>query len=98
VTAYATDDLEPSPFGERVAPTYDAGSAHMFEPAVLGPTVDVLHELAGEGPALEPAIGTGRVALPLAERRRGPRRRRLGGDGGRAATQAGWRGAGGDDR
>ncbi|KRF45176.1 methyltransferase [Terrabacter sp. Soil811] len=46
----------------------DAGSAHMFAPAVLGPTVDVLHELAGEGPALELAIGTGRVALPLAER------------------------------
>ncbi|WP_156415575.1 class I SAM-dependent DNA methyltransferase [Terrabacter sp. Soil811] len=40
----------------------------MFAPAVLGPTVDVLHELAGEGPALELAIGTGRVALPLAER------------------------------
>ena len=62
------DDLEPSPFDERVAPTYDAGSAHMFEPAVLGPTVDVLHELAGGGRALELAIGTGRVALPLAER------------------------------
>ena len=51
MTAYATDDLEPSPIDERVAPTYDAGSAHMFAPAVLGPTVDVLHELAGEGPA-----------------------------------------------
>jgi len=62
------DDLEPNPFDERVAPTYDAGSAHMFEPAVLGPTVDVLHELAGDGRALELAIGTGRVALPLAER------------------------------
>jgi len=62
------DDLEPSPFDERVAPTYDSGSAHMFEPAVLGPTVEVLHELAGDGPALELAIGTGRVALPLAAR------------------------------
>ena len=62
------DDLEPNPFDERVAPTYDAGSAHMFEPAVLGPTVDVLYELAGDGRALELAIGTGRVALPLAER------------------------------
>ena len=68
MAAYATDDLEPSSFDEKVAPTYDAGSAHMFAPAVLGPTVDVLHELAGEGPALELAIGTGRVALPLAER------------------------------
>src|SRR3954467_14939462 len=68
MTAYAMGELEPTPFDERVAPTYDAGSAHMFEPAVLGPTVDVFHELAGGGPALELAIGTGRVALPLAER------------------------------
>jgi SAM-dependent methyltransferase len=68
VTAYATDDLEPSRFDERVAPTYDADSAHMFEPAVLDPTADLLQELAGDGPALELAIGTGRVALPLAAR------------------------------
>jgi len=62
------DHLEPNPFDERVAPTYDAGSAHMFDPQVLGPTVDLLQELAGDGPALELAIGTGRVALPLAAR------------------------------
>jgi SAM-dependent methyltransferase len=62
------DDLVPSPFDESVAPTYDEGSAHMFDAAVLGPTVDVLHELAAEGPALELAIGTGRVALPLRAR------------------------------
>ena len=62
------DHLEPSPFDERVAPTYDAGSAYMFDPAVLGPTVDLLHELAGDGPVLELAVGTGRVALPLQER------------------------------
>lgn len=68
MTAYVTDDLEPNPFDERVAPTYDAGSAHMFRADVLGPTVDLLQELAGEGTALELAIGTGRVALPLAER------------------------------
>lgn len=68
MTAYATDDLEPNPFDERVALTYDQGSAHMFEADVLGPTVDVLEELAGDGTALELAIGTGRVALPLAER------------------------------
>src|SRR5487761_1087981 len=35
---------------------------------MLGPTVDLLAELAGDGNALEFAIGTGRVALPLAER------------------------------
>ncbi|MFC5266411.1 class I SAM-dependent methyltransferase [Kribbella qitaiheensis] len=40
----------------------------MFAPEVLGPTVDRLVELAGEGRALEFAVGTGRVAVPLAER------------------------------
>ena len=30
--------------------------------------VDLLAELAGGGPALEFAVGTGRVALPLSER------------------------------
>jgi SAM-dependent methyltransferase len=53
-------------FGEDVAACYDGG--FMFAPEVLGPTVDLLAELAGDGPALEFAIGTGRVALPLAER------------------------------
>jgi SAM-dependent methyltransferase len=55
-------------FGERVAATYDEHSASMFDPAVLGPTVDLLAELAGDGGALEFAVGTGRVAVPLAER------------------------------
>src|SRR5580658_569871 len=40
----------------------------MFAPEVLTMTVDVLAELAGDGGALEFAIGTGRLALPLAER------------------------------
>src|SRR5437762_10147340 len=40
----------------------------MFDPAVVGPTVDRLAELAGDGEALELAIGTGRIALPLAQR------------------------------
>src|SRR3954464_1226284 len=39
----------------------------MFDPAVVGPTVETLAELAGDGAALEFAIGTGRIALPLAE-------------------------------
>jgi SAM-dependent methyltransferase len=55
-------------FDERVAATYDEDSSAMFDPAVLGPTVDVLAELADGRPALEFAIGTGRVALPLAAR------------------------------
>ena len=40
----------------------------MYAPEVLVPTVDFLAELAGDGPALELAIGTGRVAIPLAAR------------------------------
>lgn len=47
---------------------YDDLSSPMFSPDVLGPTVDFLASLAGEGPVLELAIGTGRVAVPLAER------------------------------
>jgi len=55
-------------FGEDVAERYDDGSWEMFSPEVLEPTVDLLAELARGGRALEFGIGTGRVALPLAER------------------------------
>jgi SAM-dependent methyltransferase len=55
-------------FDEEVAPGYDERSAPMFDAAVLGPTVDFLAELAGDGRALELAIGTGRVGLPLSDR------------------------------
>jgi SAM-dependent methyltransferase len=55
-------------FGEDVAARYDEDSAAMFDPAVVGPVVDTLAEWAGDGGALEFAIGTGRIALPLAER------------------------------
>jgi trans-aconitate methyltransferase len=55
-------------FGERVAAVYDEHSASMFDPAVVEPAVETLAELAGDGAALEFAIGTGRIALPLAER------------------------------
>jgi SAM-dependent methyltransferase len=55
-------------FDEPVAATYDADSAEMFDPGVLGPAVDFLAELAGSGRALEFGIGTGRIAVPLAER------------------------------
>src|ERR671939_759985 len=47
---------------------YDTPGTGMFAPGVLGPTVDRLAELAGDGPSLEFAIGSGRVAVPLAER------------------------------
>jgi SAM-dependent methyltransferase len=55
-------------WGAETAETYDASSASMFDPAVLDPTVDLLAELADNGPALEFAIGTGRVALALQAR------------------------------
>jgi SAM-dependent methyltransferase len=55
-------------FDDRIAAGYDAASAGLFDSRVLGPTVDFLAELAGDGPALEFGIGTGRVALPLSER------------------------------
>jgi len=53
---------------EATAAAYDETSAFMFDPGVLDPAVDLLAELAGDGPALELAIGTGRVALPLIDR------------------------------
>ncbi len=55
-------------FDERVAARYDESAAEMFDPAVVEPVVDLLVELAGSGHALELAIGTGRIALPLARR------------------------------
>jgi SAM-dependent methyltransferase len=50
------------------AQRYDTPGTGMFAPEILGPTVDRLVDLAGDGRALELAIGTGRVAVPLAER------------------------------
>ncbi|MEU8174464.1 class I SAM-dependent methyltransferase [Microbispora hainanensis] len=50
------------------ARNYDTPGVGMFAPDVLGPVVDRLAELAGDGRALEFAVGTGRVAVPLAER------------------------------
>jgi len=55
-------------FDERVAARYDESSAEMFDPAVVDPVVDLLVEIAGSGRALELGIGTGRIALPLAQR------------------------------
>jgi SAM-dependent methyltransferase len=40
----------------------------MFQPAAVEPVVDFLANLARGGAALELGIGTGRIALPLAER------------------------------
>ncbi|MER5478520.1 class I SAM-dependent methyltransferase [Streptomyces sp. NPDC002734] len=55
-------------WSKAMAERNDAGETVMFSPEVLGPTVDFLARLAGDGPALEFAIGTGRVGVPLRER------------------------------
>jgi SAM-dependent methyltransferase len=52
----------------ETAQAYDTPGAGMFLAAVLEPTVDRLTALAAGGRALELAIGTGRVAVPLAAR------------------------------
>jgi ubiquinone/menaquinone biosynthesis C-methylase UbiE len=55
-------------WGPDVAETYDASSPGLFDAVALEPTIDLLVELAAGGPALEFAVGTGRVALPLSAR------------------------------
>ncbi|POX42459.1 SAM-dependent methyltransferase [Streptomyces sp. Ru73] len=52
----------------QVAQAYDESSAYMYAPEVLDPAVDFLERRAGRGAALEFAVGTGRVALPLSAR------------------------------
>lgn len=52
---------------DEAAGKYDTPGEGMFSPEVLVPTVELLSELAGEGPAVEFAVGTGRVAIPLSE-------------------------------
>lgn len=61
------DDVADGWFPESVAANYDdPGGAN--DPAVITPAVDLLAELAAGGPALEFAVGTGRIAAPLASR------------------------------
>jgi SAM-dependent methyltransferase len=55
-------------FDDRIAERFETYWAHLFEPAVVEPTVNFLAELAGTGAALELGIGTGRIALPLRQR------------------------------
>ena len=55
-------------FGEPVAASYDDPSDRMFQPEAIDPAVSLLAELAGSGQALELAIGTGRIGLPLSQR------------------------------
>ena len=55
-------------WGRDLAEVYDATYSAKFDAAALAPVVDLLAELANGGPALEFAVGTGRVALPLQAR------------------------------
>lgn len=57
-------DYDSSTYGDRIADIYDDWYAEL-DPAEA---VETLAELAGGGRVLELAIGTGRVALPLAAR------------------------------
>ena len=53
---------------EQTAQRYDDPDDPMFSEAVIAPAVDLLAGLAGDGPALELAIGTGRIGVPLLAR------------------------------
>lgn len=57
-------EFGPDTFGKLHAETYDA----LHNPGTTDDAVSLLADLAGGGRTLELAIGTGRVALPLAER------------------------------
>jgi SAM-dependent methyltransferase len=57
-------DYGPETYGERVADVYDTWYKKLDKPG----EVEILEELAGDGPVLELGIGTGRVALALAAR------------------------------
>jgi SAM-dependent methyltransferase len=55
-------------FGAAVAARYDDELGEWGDTAVVAETVEFLAALAGDGAALELGVGTGRIALPLAER------------------------------
>ena len=57
-------DYEAHTYGDRIAGVYDELYGSLFD---VDATVTLLAELAADGPVLELAIGTGRVALPLRE-------------------------------
>src|SRR6185312_16277880 len=60
------EEYGPATYGDRIADVYDA--FHSETGLDTEAAVDVLAELAGDGPVLELAIGTGRIAIPLAAR------------------------------
>lgn len=60
--------LDDGYFDEAVAAGYDDPGWDMFHPEKIDPVVDFLIARVGSGRALELGIGTGRIALPLAQR------------------------------
>ena len=61
-------DTNASTYGGSWAEIYDEVHERLSTPEIVDPIADLLAELAGDGPALELGIGTGRIALPLAGR------------------------------
>jgi SAM-dependent methyltransferase len=57
-------EYEASTYGDRIADIYDSWYEGRWD---TSGAVDLLAGLAGSGPVLELGIGTGRLALPLAE-------------------------------
>ena len=55
----------PATWGDNIASQYDSVFGYMFD---VDTAVDLLLEEAGPGPVLELGVGTGRVAVPLAQR------------------------------
>jgi SAM-dependent methyltransferase len=62
----AESDFGPATYGERWAEVYDEWVARL--PLDTPGAVEFLAGMAGTGPVLELAIGTGRVSIPLAQR------------------------------
>ena len=56
---------DPAEYGRNIADEYDAIYSEAF---ATGEAVDQLFKLAEGGPVLELGVGTGRLAIPLAER------------------------------
>ena len=64
LAALSQDDL----WDEEAAATYDTPGEGADAPDVVGPAVERLAAIADGGPALEFAVGTGRIAIPLIAR------------------------------
>jgi len=65
LVSLGVDKYGPSTYGDRIAEFYDAW---FHPPTDTQAAVDFLADLSMQGPALELAIWTGRIALPLAAR------------------------------